>query len=286
MSALFSDLKGNSLVKEILSRKSFAQVLLFKGPAGVGKRLFAEALARHLLKTSKKEPPDLYFLGPEGAGNLYAIASIRQMIAQVGYTPFEAPCKVFILDEAHAMLPSSSNALLKTLEEPPANTYIFLLSSESDKILPTILSRCQKISFFPISSAEIASFLKEQKACKEEEIEEVVRMCEGSIGKALFLIKHRWKEVVRAAFGAGDYGALCVVLSQIEETFEKLEEEGKKLKLVDLLFEEILDQVRQERLRDLGTTLKKIREARAAILQNVKPRIALERVFAKSNERV
>lgn len=85
--------------------------------------------------------PDLHYYAPEGKSDLHPIASIHQMIGEMSLPPFEAKRKVFILEDAEKMLPSSSNALLKTLEEPHEDTYFLLLSRHPDRLLPTILSR-------------------------------------------------------------------------------------------------------------------------------------------------
>ena len=124
------------------------QVLLFHGPRGIGKGAFALQLARTLLKTSKEQHPDLHILHPDSESDQHPIASIRQLIAETQLPPFEAPCKVFILHDAEKMLPTSSNALLKTLEEPPADTRFFLITTEPAALLPTVLSRCSKVPCF------------------------------------------------------------------------------------------------------------------------------------------
>jgi DNA polymerase III delta prime subunit len=71
------------------------------------------------------------------------------MIAEVSLPPFESPIKIFIFHDAEKMLPSSANALLKTLEEPPSDTYILLLTTNPGAIIPTIISRCRLIPFAP-----------------------------------------------------------------------------------------------------------------------------------------
>jgi len=102
-------------------------------------------LAKQLLGPSPKidsgNHPDLHYYAPEGKSGLHPIASIHQMIAEMSLPPFEAKCKVFILEDADAMLPSSSNALLKTLEEPNEDTYFLLMTHHPDRLLPTIRSR-------------------------------------------------------------------------------------------------------------------------------------------------
>lgn len=143
------ELSGNSLVKKHLKQllEKPPHCLLFEGPKGSGKGDFAEAFARELLQTTKKDPPDLRFLYPEGKGNHHPIHSIKQFIEETQLPPFEASRKVFIIQEADRMLPTSSNALLKTLEEPVSEVTIILLSSHTEALLPTVTSRCFRIPF-------------------------------------------------------------------------------------------------------------------------------------------
>lgn len=149
---LFSQLTGNDPVKAQLRRmveiQALPPVLLFYGPAGGIKRQFAEELALHLLGSSlpAEKNPDLHLLFPDKNG-MHSIASIRELIQETSLPPFSALGKVFILDHADKMLPASSNALLKTLEEPPAATWFILLTDDASAILPTILSRCRMVRF-------------------------------------------------------------------------------------------------------------------------------------------
>ncbi len=101
-----------------------------------------DAFARKLLTTDKKEPPDLRHLYPEGKSRRHPIEAIRTLIEEANLLPFESERKVFIIHEAERMLPSSSNALLKTLEEPPSFVTIILISAQPEALLPTVASRC------------------------------------------------------------------------------------------------------------------------------------------------
>ena len=103
-----------------------------------------------LIKIETNNHPDLHVYEPEGKTYHHSIASIRNLIGQVYMAPFEAEAKVFIIKDAHRMLKSSANALLKTLEEPTLDSFIILTSSKADDIIPTITSRCFRINFLGI----------------------------------------------------------------------------------------------------------------------------------------
>lgn len=102
------------------------------------KKLFSE---KHHSKIDSRNHPDVHLYSPEGKSLMHSMASIQKLIREIALPPFEAPSKVFIIEDAEKMLPSSSNALLKTLEEPPKDTFFFLLSNHPELLLPTISSR-------------------------------------------------------------------------------------------------------------------------------------------------
>lgn len=152
---------GNEAVKNhlntLLTSNTIPQSLLFSGPAGVGKATFSKAFAKLLLKSTKKDPPDLFILEPEGKNPLHSIESIRDAIKNLTTPPFEATRKIIIIDDADKMLPPAANALLKILEEPPPYGHFILTSSYPDRLLPTILSRCVSLPFKPLTQDEVLS---------------------------------------------------------------------------------------------------------------------------------
>ncbi len=142
-------MKAGERLQQILQSGKIPHALLLTGPENSAKKEAALHFALTLLRTQKKAEnhPDLHQYFPEGKISLHPIESIRNLAHEVSLAPFEAPYKLFILHEAEKMLPTSSNALLKTLEEPASHTIILLLTAYSDRLLPTITSRCQTIDF-------------------------------------------------------------------------------------------------------------------------------------------
>ncbi len=135
-----------------------AQTLLFSGPSEAVNLELAKEWAQKLIGPSPKidagTHPDLHIYAPEGKASLHTVASMQTIVHEMALPPFEAPYKLFIICEAEKMQPAASNTLLKTLEEPPADTRFLLLSSAPEELLPTILSRCTKIPFHqPIERA-------------------------------------------------------------------------------------------------------------------------------------
>ncbi len=282
--ATFSHLIGNATIKALLeqmvARGSLPPVLLFYGPAGVGKTLFAKVLGERLTQTTKKEAPDIHILTPEGKARHHPVETIREMVAEVGLPPFEAACKVFVMEDADRMLATSSNALLKVLEEPAPETYIILTTSDLSKMLPTIVSRCCKMQFFPISEEEICQFLIKHLLLAEEASRKIALLSEGSLGKALFIAKHPHRKELDELLQASDYPELFASLAKLDDALDLSEEdEDEKAKQVDVIFEEILYWVREKHPSMLEKAIVKIAESRMALAHHLKLKTILEHFF-------
>jgi DNA polymerase III delta prime subunit len=135
----------------ILQSRCVPHALLLTGPPNTAQVKYQAVLqfALALLQTDKQPEnhPDIHQYFPEGKAGVHTIESIRQLTQEVFLAPYEGAWKIFILQEADKMLPTSSNALLKTLEEPAPKTILILLSHHPERLLPTLVSRCQTINF-------------------------------------------------------------------------------------------------------------------------------------------
>lgn len=129
-----------STLTEAISAKKIAHAYLFSGSRGTGKTSIARIFAR-AVKTADE---DIYEI--DAASNR-GIDDIRHLREHVSVSPFSSPYKVYIIDEVHMLSKDAWNALLKTLEEPPAHVIFILATTELDKVPDTIISRCQTFSF-------------------------------------------------------------------------------------------------------------------------------------------
>lgn len=314
-------------LNRMVEQKSVPNTLLFYGPDGVGKSLFALELAqllmgeKHSAKIASNNHPDVHFYYPEGKSGIHTIDSMRKLIEEVALPPFEAPVKVFIVEGAHQMLPYSSNALLKTLEEPPLDTYLILLTSSLESILSTISSRCRKIPFFPIQQQQIEQFVKKEWGAKEDAARRIAFLSHGSLSKAKRLL-----DATPIAYRAplmeilslklpGEYPHFAKLVASLESSLlEEVAgdvEEGEEVNLAqqaDLIFEEIvawhrdlnlvkegvafeflyhLDQM--DRLKEaasrplepLERILERVAECRLALQRHIKLRTVLEHFFIR-----
>ncbi len=201
----FSDQVGNQKVvaalRGAMAENRLPHALLFAGPEGVGKRTLALTLAKALncsradgdacgrcrscSKTDREEHPDVLSLRPSTAQ--IKVGEIRELNAAIQYRPFEGRRRIFLIDPADAMNEQAQNALLKTLEEPPADAFLILLSERPNLLLPTVRSRCQRFTFSPLAQADVVQLLKPKLTKSEEEIELLARLSQGRVGVALDL---------------------------------------------------------------------------------------------------
>ncbi len=231
---MFSHILGNEPIKAYLEKALQSDILhhtlLFSGMEGIGKSLFAKALARRLLdscetRVQKEIHPDLHILKPEGKSGLHPVEQIREMISEMHKPPFEAPKKVFIFYDAERMQPVSANALLKTLEEPDLDSAILLLTSAPNEMMPTIHSRCIHLAFQPLPKDAISGYLQKQRSLPPERAHLLARQSHGSLGAALRLLDNECEEKARRLLFAALDGKSSPfsAIEEIEALFEDLE---------------------------------------------------------------
>lgn len=191
-----------------LSAGQISHAYLFCGPRGTGKTSTARGLAKavNCLNNGKGEPCnecDMCLAITEGramdvievdAASNRGIDEIRDLREKVNYAPNQARYKVYIIDEVHMLTKEASNALLKTLEEPPPHVIFVLATTEAHKLLPTILSRCQRFDFRRIPLTDMLALLtrisaSEGIAIEPEALKLIARAATGSMRDALNLLQ-------------------------------------------------------------------------------------------------
>ncbi|MGB9699155.1 MAG: DNA polymerase III subunit delta' [Thermodesulfobacteriota bacterium] len=193
--------KALNILKNALQSGRLAHAYLFVGPDGVGKRLTAFNLGKALncltpphigdccdqcascQKFNAGTHPDLIFTEP--AGEVIKIGQLRDLQTRLRFRPWEGKARICILEAAESMNEEAANAFLKTLEEPPADTYFFLITSRPHMLLPTILSRCQWVKFQSLSQEIIARILIEKHSLPQDRAFFLSALGEGSVSRAL-----------------------------------------------------------------------------------------------------
>ena len=151
-----------------IDRGRLPHALLIHGPGGWGETTLAAAVAMRLIERPNDAAnaatiahPDLRWIVPEGAGEQIKIEAVRDVAEFITRTPQIAPRKVAVITSADAMNPYAANALLKTLEEPPSDSYLILVSDGVRDLLPTLRSRCRLVAVRPVDTAESTAWVRE-----------------------------------------------------------------------------------------------------------------------------
>ena len=131
--------------------------------------------------------PDLIYVGHEKPGSI-GVDDIRKQIQDtIQIRPYSSPYKIYIVDQAEIMTVQAQNALLKTIEEPPAYAVILLLTENQDILLPTILSRCVQLKLKPLKDEVIKAYLMDKMDIPEEKADIYKAFARGNLGKAIWL---------------------------------------------------------------------------------------------------
>jgi DNA polymerase-3 subunit delta' len=196
----FTDIAGHqkniAVIKRILGSARIAHAYLFSGPEGIGKGKVARAFIQQLFcatgtgcgvcsscrKIVSGNHPDIHTLQPDG--QFIKIDQVRALQKELGYRPYEAVRKACIIEDAEKLNQSSGNALLKTLEEPPGNAIIFLLTAAAENVLPTIRSRCQQLAFAGVPEEAIEALLL-ARGVAAETARVAAALADGSVARAL-----------------------------------------------------------------------------------------------------
>ena len=197
----FEDVVGQQNItqtlKNSLEKNQLAQALLFCGPRGVGKTSCARILAKQINKSNLDQTTqdDFAFnIFELDAASNNSVEDIRKINEQVRIPPQVGSHKIYIIDEAHMLSKAAFNAFLKTLEEPPKHVIFILATTEKNKIIPTILSRCQVYDFKRISVNDIQTYLVKIAQDRNLKFEE----------SALFLIAQKAEGALRDALSIFD----------------------------------------------------------------------------------
>lgn len=197
-------------LRKALASGRLPNAYIFAGPSGIGKRLVANALVQAALCENKnqddQEPcgsciacrklvsgnhPDFFPIEPEfserGVVQSIKIDTIRELQSSLRFSPLEAQMKIVVIDGADRLMEAAANSLLKILEEPPPATHFILITPYPHRLLPTIRSRCQHMSFTPLPEKALAQEISKRQSISAQEAMRIAKLSGGSLGVALEL---------------------------------------------------------------------------------------------------
>ncbi len=216
--AKFKDIVGQEQIKEhlgnALSTGKVSHAYIINGEKNAGKEFIARVFAMALqCGKGEQEPcqecrsckqalsgnhPDIIRVTHEKPNTISVDDIRRQVNNDVAIKPYSSTYKIYIINEAEKMTPQAQNAILKTLEEPPAYAVILLLSANLNALLPTILSRCVVLNMKPVSDELVKEYLMEQLKVPDYKAEVCVAFARGNVGKAKALASSEDFENVKA----------------------------------------------------------------------------------------
>ena len=309
-----------AVLRRALASERVAQAFLFEGAPGVGKRTTALAFAQALecekgngcgecgqcRKVAEGLHPDVIVIEPDG--QFIKIAQVRQVTARAAYRPHEGNARVVIFDGADAMNLEAANALLKTLEEPPAQTHFVLCSSAPERLPVTVRSRCHRVRFAPLPQGVVASWLERERGLTKGEAHAVAALSAGSFLRAAELASGEALAQRREQALAIEKGVAAKSLPELLEIAAALKDDKEALpaglELLRVLYRDALLTAvgvgegrvvnadlggEVERLAALGpSTLRRridaVIEAEEYLKANVNPQLLLERMMLRLRE--
>ena len=311
------------VLRRALASDRIPGAYLFSGPEGVGKRTtavtFAAALncaddggdacgtCKSCRMTMEGIHPDVFIpdrsptrisKNPPASGGKDRTGSgyISEIVPKLPYAPIMGRWKVVLIDDAHQLTETAANYLLKTLEEPPSRTLFVLVTAAEHLLLPTIISRCQRIRFSPLSEEQVISILValgDDRAVARR----AALLCDGSVGKALQLIKQGkvdglagWMDFVRGLGRMSPADRLRTVTALLSSSGGKAGDRGgldQFIAATRALLEERLrelaagneaDQMEQEKLLSIFEVL---RETASSARGNANPKLLADHLAGR-----
>ncbi len=198
--------KAIAFLKRVIANNKIASAYLFIGAKGVGKTTTALAFALSIncldpvdgdacgrcsscKKMIDRNHPDLIIIEPDQGKKVIHIDQIREINRHLAFSPVLGPYRIIIIDPAERMTDEAANAFLKTLEEPPLHNIFILNVRDPGELLPTIVSRCQRVPFKPLHTEDIVNWLIKEGNMDKERAKILARLSEGSLGMAIKLDK-------------------------------------------------------------------------------------------------
>jgi len=313
-------------LKNAVAGGRISHAYLFAGDPGSGKKFLATTFAaalecegegerpcmkcRSCRKALSRNHPDISLLVPEKP-DVISVGEIRELTAQAAVKPYEGKYKIFIINDAEKMNQQAQNALLKTLEEPPAYMVLMLLANRPEQLLPTIASRCVRLDVETVPDDEIKAYLMGEMDMTGDEADVAAAFAQGNVGRAKAIAEdgsfaEMAKGTVAVVSAAKEY-----TVKQMLDAAEELAPDKESLRSLfnvmllwfrdvllfkatqdpgKLVFRDEIGRIRQQAVGmsygDLENVLDAIERATTRIGSNVSREVTLELLFAAVAEAV
>lgn len=328
--AYFRDILGEEAIKEHLQKAihldKVSHAYIFHGEKGSGKKMCAKTFAMALqCETGGEEPchvcrackqalngnhPDIKIVTHEKPNSIGVDEIRAQINGDIAIKPYQGPRKIYIVPEAEKMTPQAQNALLKTLEEPPQYAVIMLLTTSTEVLLQTILSRCVVLNFLPIPDETLKNYLMKEVQIPDYKAKVCTAFARGNLGKAMMLatseefdqlksevlslLKNIWeyditdlvaqvKRINEYKLSISDYLDLCTIWYRDVLLFKATSDVNQ------LIFKEEIQTIRKDSdgrsYEGIEKNLQALEVARNRIKANVNQDLTLELLFLTLKER-
>lgn len=297
-------------LKNAVKQNKIAHAYLFCGPRGTGKTSIAKIFAKMLncedhehapcgickncIDMQKGAHPDIIEI--DAASN-NGVDEVRNLIEKVKYAPIEGKYKIYIIDEVHMMSTGAFNALLKTIEEPPAHVIFIFATTEPHKVLPTIISRCQRYDFNKVSLKDMMERLnyvltQEQIQIEEEALKTIAVLADGGMRDALSIldqcIAYAQNDIkvedINAIYGittVEEKGKLleCIKKNQYLDAIEQIETLNEKGIDIRRLTADLIDLLKESIIYTYTKDQTLVSTANAMVIKNTLDPIAVKNRF-------
>lgn len=246
----YSEIREQEVAKRLIRNMTgsgrLAHAYLFVGPADTGKFAMAMNMAKAInCEAGGVDPcdscrqcgliergnhPDVYVLRPQKASRSIAIGRVRELQREISLKPLTGACRVAVIVGADRLGTPAANSLLKSLEEPPPGTIFILTCEDTSGLLPTVLSRCQRINFMPISRESVEEFLRTERGIDSSHATVISHLAEGSISTALAYCEPsemKWrKRLLDGVSSPGDVLSAFEEAARLDDHFREYRKES------------------------------------------------------------
>lgn len=259
-------------ITQLIANNKLSHAYIFEGQDGIGKFLVAKMIAAKILKVDNLDmvPSAVSIIEPED--DMIKISKIRQLGEEIILKPTDTEKKVFIIRDGELMNESAQNALLKVLEEPPEYAVIIIVTSNKEKLIRTIKSRCTSFKFVPLSKEQIREYYKNENIS-----EDIIKLSRGSIGKVEKLKEKNYVQDILQIYEALKQKNLL----ELNKTFTRLkgykEDIQEILEILMMRYFEEVSQNYDKRVKQIEV----IEECRQNLKRNANFDIALDSMMLK-----